>query len=203
MDMDYENNYTRLCGVLAAPPAFSHSSRGQTFYSFPLEIRRLSGAADTVNVLVRQGQLAALALRESEKLLVEGQLRSFNNRRGEGARLVISVLARELSFCDEEDSNLVQLRGTLCKAPNLRTTPMGRDICDLMLAVNRRYSRSDYLPCICWGLAAQRAARWAVGDRVDLTGRLQSRRYIKLGPDGAVEKTAFEVSAAEISQVVE
>ena len=199
MDMDFENNYTQLCGTLAAAPVFSHSSRGQSFYSFPLEIRRLSGATDTVNVLLRQNLLSALELPECEKLLVEGQLRSFNNRRGEGARLVITVFARRLSFCEEEDSNLVQLRGTLCKPPNLRTTPMGRDICDLMLAVNRRYGRSDYLPCICWGLAARQAARWAVGDRVQLSGRLQSRRYIKLTEEGAVEKTAFEVSAAEIA----
>ncbi len=198
MDMDHETNYTRLCGSLAAPPVFSHSSRGQAFYTFPLEIRRLSGAVDTVNILVRQSRLTALELRDAEKLLVEGQLRSFNNRRGEGARLVITVLARELSFCDEADSNLVRLYGTLCKPPNLRATPMGRNICDLMLAVNRRYGRSDYLPCICWGLAAQQAACWSVGDRVRLSGRLQSRRYIKLTEDGAVEKTAFEVSVSEI-----
>ena len=201
MDMDYENNYTRLCGTLAAPPAYSHSSRGQDFYAFPLQVRRLSGNTDTVNILLRQSLLAGLELQDRAKLYVEGQLRSFNNRRGEGARLVITVFARSLGFCDEEDSNLVQLCGTLCRPPNLRTTPMGRDVCDLMLAVNRRYGRSDYLPCICWGLQARQAAAWAVGDQVQLYGRLQSRAYIKLTEDGPVEKTAYEVSVMEITPV--
>ena len=146
MDMDHENNYVRLCGVPGGAPVFSHSSRGQDFYALPLEVRRLSGNVDRVNVLMRRSLLAELEAPQEEKLLVEGQLRSFNNRRGEGARLVISVFARSLCFCGEEDGNLVQLRGTLCRPPNLRTTPMGRDICDLMLAVNRRYGRSDYLP---------------------------------------------------------
>ena len=201
MDMDHETNYTRLCGSLAAPPVFSHSSRGQALYTFPLEIRRLSGAVDTVNILVRQSRLTALELRDAEKLLVEGQLRSFNNRRGEGARLVITVLARELSFCDEADSNLVRLYGTLCKPPNLRATPMGRNICDLMLAVNRRYGRSDYLPCIVWGLLARETADRQVGDRLALRGRIQSRRYIKQLGGEQLEKTAYEVSVSEIEKV--
>lgn len=137
MDMISENNYTRLCGHMAGPPVYSHSSRGQDFYSFPLEIRRLSGNTDTVNIVLHQEKLAALEPGDAEKLCVTGQLRSFNNRRGQGAKLVITVYARELCFCDEEDMNLVRLRGALCKEPNPRTTPMGRDICDLMLAVNR------------------------------------------------------------------
>lgn len=197
MDM-MENNYTRLCGVLAERPVFSHESRGQAFYRFPLEVSRLSGNVDRIHIIVRQEQLESLELKEAGRLCVTGELRSFNNRRGEGARLVITVFAKELSLCDEEDSNLVQLTGTLCKAPNLRCTPMGRDICDLMLAVNRRYGRSDYLPCICWGLRARDAALWTVGTQLRLTGRIQSRRYIKLTEDGPVEKTAFEVSASEL-----
>ena len=201
MDMDHENNYIRLCGVMAGAPRLSHSSRGQEFYSFPLQIQRLSGTLDTVNVLIRKPQLAALQVDEQEKLLVEGQLRSFNNRRGEGARLVIAVFAKTLRLCDAEDSNLVLLQGSLCKAPNLRCTPMGRDICDLMLAVNRRYARSDYLPCICWGLTAQQAALWSVGDRLRLSGRLQSRDYIKLTEEGPVERVAFEVSVTELERL--
>ena len=198
MDMNSENNYTKLCGVMAGGPVFSHSSRGQDFYSFPLEVQRLSGATDTVNVVLRQELLAALEAQEAEKLCVVGQLRTFNNRRGEGAKLIITVFARELCFTDEEDTNLVRLTGTLCKDPNLRTTPMGRDICDLMVAVNRRYGRSDYLPCICWGFKAREAALWPVGTVVSLEGRIQSRSYIKVTEDGALEKTAFEVSVTEI-----
>ena len=202
MDMNNENNYTRLCGQIAGSPVYSHSSRGQQFFTFPLEISRLSGNMDRVNVVLRQEQLAALEPGDSEKLCVVGELRTFNNRHGEGAKLVITVFARELFFCDGEDSNLVQLRGTLCKAPNLRCTPMGRDICDLMLAVNRHYGRSDYLPCICWGARARDAALWTVGTVVRLEGRIQSRRYIKVTDRGAVEKTAFEVSVTEIEECV-
>ena len=202
MDMNNENNYTRLCGQIAGSPVYSHSSRGQQFFTFPLEISRLSGNMDRVNVVLRQEQLAALEPGDSGKLCVVGELRTFNNRHGEGAKLVITVFARELFFCDEEDSNLVQLRGTLCKAPNLRCTPMGRDICDLMLAVNRHYGRSDYLPCICWGARARDAALWTVGTVVRLEGRIQSRRYIKVTDRGAVEKTAFEVSVTEIEECV-
>lgn len=202
MDMISENNYTRLCGSMAGSPVYSHSGRGEQFYTFPLEIRRLSGNTDTVNVVLRRAQLAQLEPGEEEKLRVTGQLRSFNNRRGDGAKLVITVLARELELCDGEDENLISLAGTLCKPPNLRTTPMGRDICDLMVAVNRHYGRSDYLPCICWGLKAREAAAWTVGTGVRLEGRIQSRRYIKLSESGAVEKTAFEVSVTEIEAAV-
>ena len=201
MENNTENNAVRLCGVMAGPPACSHSSRGQTFYGFPLEVRRLSGAADTLNILARQEQLSAVDVEEGEKLLITGELRSFNNRRGEGARLVLTVLAREIALCDAPDENQVSLRGTLCKAPNLRTTPMGRDICDLMLAVNRSYGRSDYLPCICWGTLARKAAGWTVGTRIALQGRFQSRRYVKLTGEGPVERVAFEVSAAEAEEL--
>ena len=110
---------------------------------------------------------------------------------------MLTVLAREIELTDEPDDNRVSLTGTLCKAPNPRVTPMGRDICDLMLAVNRRYGRSDYLPCICWGLRAREAAHWTVGTAVHLEGRFQSRSYLKLNEDGAERRTAYEVSAAE------
>ena len=201
MDMIYENNYTRLCGTLAGAPAYSHTGRGQVFYSFPLEVRRLSGNTDTVNIVVSRELLEQTELCEAEHIAVTGQLRTFNNRRGVGAKLVITVFAKELFFCDEPDCNEVYLRGTLCKPPNLRTTPMGRDICDLMLAVNRHYGRSDYLPCICWGPRARSAAQWGVGTMLRLEGRIQSRRYIKVSEDGAEERTAFEVSAAEVEEL--
>ena len=198
MDMISENNYTQLCGVMAGSPAYSHTSRGQDFYSFPLQVQRLSGNTDTLNVIVRREQLGQLQVEEEEKLCVTGQLRTFNNRRGDGARLIITVFAKELAFTDGEDVNLVRLTGTICKEPNLRTTPMGRDICDLMVAVNRRYGRSDYLPCICWGVKAREASLWPVGTVVELEGRVQSRNYIKVTEEGPVEKTAFEVSVTEI-----
>lgn len=198
MDMIPENNYVRLCGTLAGSPAYSHTSRGQDFFTFPLKVERLSGNCDIINIVLRRAQLDALETAETEKLMVTGQLRSFNNRRGQGAKLIITVLAKELSLCDGADENTVLLLGTLCKPPNPRITPMGRDICDLMLAVNRRFGRSDYLPVICWGAKARQAAQWSVGQTLSLKGRIQSRIYIKMTDEGTVEKTAFEVSAAEI-----
>ena len=193
-----ENNAVTLCGTLAGAPVFSHESRMLRFYRLPLEVERLSGAVDRLNVLVREPQLTLLELGDRTKLRVQGEVRSFNNRSGDGARLIVTVLARSLELCDGYDSNLVELRGTLCKPPKLRCTPMGRDICDLLLAVNRRYRRSDYLPCICWGRMALTAAGWEVGQKLSLTGRLQSRDYIKLTEDGPVSRTAYEISAASI-----
>lgn len=193
-----ETNAVTLCGTLAGAPVFSHESRMLRFYRLPLEVERLSGAVDRLNVLVREPQLALLELSDRTKLRVQGEVRSFNNRSGEGARLIVTVLARSLELCDGYDSNLVELRGTLCKPPKLRCTPMGRDICDLLLAVNRRYRRSDYLPCICWGRMALTAACWEVGQKLSLTGRLQSRDYIKLTETGPISRTAYEISAASI-----
>ena len=199
MDENNNTNLAALRGSVAAAPVYSHSARGADFYTFPLSIERLSGASDVINVILRREQLEALELREAEKLRVTGEVRSFNNRSGSGAKLVISVFAKELCFSDGDDENYIRLHGTLCKAPNKRTTPMGRDICDLMLAVNRRYGRSDYLPCITWGQNARDAAAWEVGTVLDLEGRIQSRRYIKIIDGEAFEKTAYEISVTDIS----
>ena len=194
MDESNIRNHAVLRGILAAAPAFSHMSRGERFFIFPVETRRLSGTADTINVIARESLLRSAEIMEAGRIQVTGELRSFNNKRGEGARLVITVFAKELGFTDGEDMNVIEQAGTLCKPPNLRVTPMGRDICDLMLAVNRRCGRSDYLPCICWGRRAREYSQLQVGDRLSLTGRIQSRPYIKLIEGEPVEKVAYEVS---------
>ena len=196
MDRISENNVLRLTGTLAGRPQFSHSSRGTEFWQFPLAVRRLSGTEDILNVIARRDLLDSFAPEECEKLQVTGELRSFNNRSGAGAKLVITAYAHALGRSHGEDENSLQLRGTLCKAPTLRQTPLGRDICDLMIAVNRRCGRSDYLPCICWGSLARQAARWAVGQRLQLQGRVQSRRYLKNTDLGPEERVAYEVSVA-------
>jgi len=192
-----------LRGCVSEPPRVSHETRGEVYCRFSLEVRRLSGAADTVHILARRSLLEGLELTDGggEKLCVAGELRSFNNRSGTGPRLVITVFARELRFEDGPDENRVELTGTLCKAPTHRATPLGREISDLMLAVNRRYGRSDYLPCIAWGLRARTAALWDVGTAVHLTGRIQSRVYTKTVDGVGVEKTAYEVSVIEIEEV--
>jgi len=202
MDEKPVTNFAELCGTLAAAPKYSHSARGVSFLTFPLEVERLSGTTDTLNIIVRRDMLDSLDITEAGKIHLAGEVRSFNNKSGEGAKLVISVFAKDMELCDCEDMNRVSLIGTVCKPPNRRTTPMGRDICDLMLAVNRRYGRSDYLPCITWGLNARAAALWEVGTTVRLNGRLQSRGYIKLIDNMPVEKTAYEVSVIDITESV-
>ena len=194
MEEKWMNNAVELCGVLGGRPVFSHVSRDETYERFPLEVLRLSGALDTINVMARRTLLEQLILRPSSKINVQGELRSFNNKSGTGNRLVITVFAREISFSEEEDVNRVLLRGVLCKPPNLRRTPMGREICDLLIATARRYGRSDYLPCISWGQNAAEAGTWSVGTAVELEGRIQSRTYIKQENGVSAEKVAFEVS---------
>ena len=191
-------NQVELRGAAAGRPVFSHESRGERFYQFGIDVQRLSGALDSLRVIAREPQLQALEVETGKTLYALGELRSFNNKSGEGSRLVITVFARELRMEEGEDKNEVLLRGTLCKPPNLRTTPMGREICDLMLAVNRRYGRSDYLPCIAWGQRARECSLLDVGAKLSLSGRIQSRKYIKNLDGCAVEKTAFEVSVIDI-----
>ena len=196
-----ETNLVRLCGRPEGRPIYSHSSRGQDFFLLPLRVRRLSGAEDRLNLILRRELLEQTALTEAEALSVTGELRSFNNRHSEGAKLVLTVFVRQLAFCDGPEENLVRLQGTLCRPPILRRTPLGREIADLMLAVNRRCGRSDYLPCICWGALARQAAAWDTGQRLRLEGRLQSRDYIKLTEEGPRSRTAFEVSVMELEEL--
>ncbi len=199
MDESFPNNRVSLTGIPCGLPAFSHESRGSLFYTFPLAVERLSGYADRPNVILREEMLSAVRGGRSGMLRVDGELRSFNNRSGEGSRLVITVFARQIEAPEAEVwENAVELSGTLCKPPKVRVTPMGREICDLMLAVNRRYGRSDYLPCIAWGRNARLAALRSVGDRLALTGRIQSREYVKNREEGPVTRTAFEISASEL-----
>ena len=188
-------NHMVLHGRAAHPPAFSHRNHEVEFFSFPLVVGRLSGAADQVNVMASRALLEGCGwLERGEEVTVRGEVRTFNNRSGVGSRLVISVFAKELLLEEREDENRLLLSGTLCKPPSLRSTPLGRTICDMILAVNRRYGRADYLPCIAWGSLAHRCGAMAVGDPLRLAGRLQSRDYTK-EIDGQLQaRTAFEVS---------
>ena len=201
METTSETNVVRLCGSPAGQPRYSHSSRGRDFFLLPLGVKRLSGTEDRLNLILRRELLGAAETGADGKLAVTGELRSFNNRKGEGPKLVLTVFVRELEIWDGPDSNLVRLQGALCRKPSLRVTPLGREIADLMLAVNRRCGRSDYLPCICWGGLAREAESWEVGRRLRLEGRLQSRDYIKLTEAGNETRTAFEVSVTEAEEL--
>ena len=193
--MQTNNNKIFLRGRLAAPPSLSHVNHGVEYLLLPLSVCRLSGAEDTLHVVASREQLELLpTLETNSPLTVSGEVRTFNNRSGVGSRLVVSVFAKALSQEEGEDENHLELSGTLCKPPVLRTTPLGRTICDMILAANRRYGRADYLPCIAWGSLAYRCGSMEVGDRLALEGRLQSRIYTKEIDGQTQERTAFEVS---------
>lgn len=193
-----ETNLVSLCGAVTEAPRFSHESRDVSFYTFPIEVSRLSGNVDRINIIARHELLNELEVQADSLVHIVGELRSYNNKSDIGNKLIITVYAREISFSGDAEENTVQLVGTICKRPNLRTTPMGRDICDIMLAVNRHYGRSDYLPCICWGIRARDVADFEVGTSVDIDGRIQSRSYTKSTGGEIVEKTAYEVSVTDI-----
>lgn len=196
--MEQKENQAVLRGTVAGPAELSHQVHGIDFYRFPLAVARLSGREDLVNVLLpRQAPTDPLP-QAGDFVEVTGEIRSFNNRSGVGNRLVITVLARSVAPGLGEPCNLVTLRGVLCKPPVLRRTPLGRDICDLLLAVNRRYRRADYLPCIAWGSLALTCSRMTTGDPLGLEGRLQSRVYRKTLGEITQERTAFEVSITSL-----
>ena len=189
-------NSIRLCGTLETAPRFSHENHGRRFCRFLLAVERLSGTTDHLPVLADLRLLEQSDCAWGERILVTGQLRSFNRQEGERRRLLISTFARSLELTLEPPENKVQLRGVLCREPIFRRTPLGREICDGMLAVNRPYHRTDYLPCIFWGRTARTVAALHAGSPLALTGRLQSREYTKLLPDGSSQtRTAYEVSA--------
>lgn len=197
--MEHTVNQIILRGTLAEPPAFSHENHGRRFYRFALAVPRLSGTADVLPVLAPEPALAALEADEADYVEASGQIRSFNSRLEGGRKLLVSVYATGLRLCNGEPANQVELAGAVCKPPVFRRTPLGREICDVMLAVNRHYRRSDYIPCIFWGRTAQAVARLTVGERLSLTGRLQSRTYNKVLDAGVERRVAYEVSAITAS----
>lgn len=193
--MEYPANHIDLCGALAAMPAFSHENHGRKFYRFILEVERLSGTADLLPIMASEEVLCGMDLSQGYQIEVSGQIRSFNSKSGVGRKLIISVYAETLQTSDREPRNEARLIGSICKEPVYRRTPLGREICDVMLAVNRLYHRSDYIPCILWGRSAQDVCDLPVGSRLEICGRLQSRDYVKILPDGEEKRTAYEVSA--------
>lgn len=191
------NNYCELSGTVAGGVFFSHEVFGESFMTFPVRIERLSGTDDIVNVIASEKLIAEFPVSEGMKIALKGQFRSYNNYSGIGNKLVLSAFAKVLEDAveDEVDVNYVALNGFICKQPVYRVTPFGREICDILLAVNRIHNKSDYIPCIAWGKNAKTASGLSVGDRIVISGRIQSREYKKRREDGEIEiKTAFEVS---------
>ena len=200
--MEHTINTITVRGSLQNLPQFSHENHGRKFYRFTLEVPRLSGAVDLLPVIAEDRILEPIDPCAGSMLTVCGQIRS-HNQRGDGVRhLLIFIFASSITVEDGEPINDVVLEGPLCREPNFRRTPLGREICDVMLAVPRAFRRADYLPCILWGRTAQEVSVCHTRDCIRIYGRLQSRTYTKITEDGAQERTAYEISAltAEILQ---
>ena len=193
--MELTANHITLRGSLASLPQFSHENHGRRFFRFTLEVPRLSGAVDLLPVIAQEDILNAMELSDGEMLTVTGQVRSHNVREDSRRRLLIFVFANLIVCEDGEPLNEVVLEGPLCREPTYRKTPLGREICDIMLAVPRAFRRADYLPCILWGRTALECAQYHTRDVLRITGRMQSRVYTKVTESGSEERTAYEISA--------
>ena len=193
--MEQSTNQITLRGSLLSLPRLSHENHGKKFYRFTLEVPRLSGTVDLLPVVAEESLVLDLDPTAGEMLTVRGQIRSHNVRSGGARHLMIFVFAASLEAEDGEPINLCTLEGPLCREPVYRRTPLGREICDMMLCVPRAFHRADYLPCILWGRTAQEGSSCHVRDVVRIQGRLQSRNYTKLTEEGAEERTAYEISA--------
>ena len=193
--MEHSENNILLRGELLELPQFSHENHRKRFYRFYLSVPRLSGTVDVLPVIVEEQILNTIDLSGGAMLEVQGQIRSHNLREKGARRLLIFVFATSVTATDEDPANQVVLQGPICRQPNLRHTPLGREICDVMLAVPRAFKRADYLPCILWGRTARDAAACHTGDSLRIQGRFQSRIYNKLTEQGMEERTAYEISA--------
>ena len=193
--MELSTNTITLRGCLESLPCFSHENHGLRFFRFVLEVPRLSGAIDLLPVIAEERLLGQLDPCGGEMLTVTGQIRSHNQRTDGIRRLMIFVFASSIIAEDGDPINDAVLEGTLCRDPVYRRTPLGREICDVMLAVPRPFRRADYLPCILWGRTALEVSQCHVRDRIRICGRLQSRVYTKLTEAGPIDRTAYEVSA--------
>ena len=200
--MEENGNTIHLQGHICHSLQFGHELFGEQFYVTTLRVPRLSGAEDFLPITLSERLLIDEPLTTGNLLCLEGQLRSYNKVVEGAGRLLITAFAQRLisGDSDEENPNRVQLTGALCKPPSYRTTPFGREIADLMLAVNRSYGKSDYIPCITWGRTARYASNLKIGDKVQLVGRFQSRAYQKQMPDGTtLNKVAYEVSVSRLA----
>ena len=200
--MEHITNTITLRGQLHSLPEFSHENHDKSFHRFLLEVPRLSGAVDILPVIASRELLLGLDPTAGDMLTVTGQIRSHNRRTETARHLLIFVFATSVCVEHSEPVNDGILEGTLCREPVYRRTPLGREICDVMLAVPRAFRRADYLPCILWGRTAQEVSACHVRDRIRICGRLQSRGYTKLTDSGPQDRVAYEISAlrAEIME---
>ena len=202
------NNEATAIGKAITEPIFSHNHFDENFYNLEIEVPRLSENSDTINVIISEKLYDIDSIEIGDIYEIHGQFRSYNNYSGNGNKLVLVLFAKEIAlreksvFLEDLQPNYIHLNGYICKEPVYRTTPFGREITDLLVAVNRSYGKSDYIPCIAWGRNAKYSSKLKVGDNVDIRGRMQSREYQKKLEDGeTVTKKAFEVSVSKINIV--
>ena len=206
-DKIIENNQVTIMGKVATEFSFSHEVFGEGFYMVEVEVKRLSNSEDRIPLMISERLIDVTQDYTGEYIMVHGQFRSYNRHEEQKNRLVLSVFVREISFMEEEPdgtkTNSIWLDGYICKEPIYRKTPLGREIADLLLAVNRPYGKSDYIPCICWGRNARYASGFEVGGHVQLLGRIQSREYVKRISDTETEKrVAYEVSVSKLEKTL-
>lgn len=202
-DKLFENNQVTMIGEIVSEFEFSHEVYGEGFYLVDISVSRLSDSVDYIPLMVSERLVDVTQSYIGETISVSGQFRSYNRHEEKKNRLILSVFVRELEFVDEiEDdikSNQIYLDSYICKEPIYRKTPLGREIADLLVAVNRSYGKSDYIPCICWGRNARYASSFEVGSHVEVYGRIQSREYIKkIGEEQTEKRVAYEVSVNKI-----
>lgn len=203
-----DNNAVTIAGVLEDNPLFSHEVYKEKFYMFTMRVKRLSDTYDYIKVILSERLFGSnLDIRSGDFVLVNGQFRSYNNYSGTGSRLVLTVFAKDIHTINEneiENPNQIYLDGFVCKEPVYRVTPFGREIADMLLAVNRSYNKSDYIPSIAWGRNAKFCRDIGVGARVRIWGRIQSREYQKkLDEETAITKTAYEISIGKMELVLD
>lgn len=207
MDGILAGNAAHISGRVLSGPVFNHKTHGEAFYMMVIGIFRKSGYEDKIRLIVSERILGGRSPRVGELLDVQGQVRTYNREEDGRSRLEVTVFVRSMEYCHEDDfiyDNEISIEGFICKEPVRRTSPLGREICDLMIAVNRMYNKSDYIPSIAWGRNAEYAGALRVGDRVSASGRIQSRDYRKFTDEGyLVTRTAYEVSVGRIERVRE
>ena len=202
-----DNNVVTLSGEIISEGEYSHEVFGEKFYMYNLAVKRLSGEFDEILLTISERLAGLENLTAGTKITVAGQFRSYNKHEELKNRLILSVFVREITWDEEErvdDENSIMLKGYVCKQPVYRKTPLGREICDLLIAVNRPYGKSDYIPCICWGRNARYVSNFDVSQEIEITGRIQSRQYTKrISEDQTEKRTAYEVSVSKIEAVLE
>ena len=202
-DKIIENNQVTIMGVVASEFTYSHEVFGEGFYMVDILVKRLSNSDDQIPLMISERLIDVTKNYIGEAIMVSGQFRSYNRHEENKNRLVLSVFVREIEFINEEldgaKTNHILLEGYICKKPVYRKTPLGREIADLLMAVNRPYGKSDYIPCIWWGRNARYASGFAVGEHVQVLGRIQSRDYVKKISESETEtRTAYEVSVSKL-----